>query len=156
VSDVGSAAVIDTALKALPYRRCCALGNVTLAELEEYGEDAVIDALLSAEPHARLEDHGIGSYEFWGFVGCDTRIVAVAEPDPFVVRFVGLAARPDLGASFPPMRVSYTSGGCDGEHPGRCRPCCAEIEVAVIWKESHRETRGDDVFVVFEGEQEDL
>jgi len=152
-------AAIDKALKtartATPFRRRQVLGVVNLPALEEYGEDIVHDALFSAEPNAHLEDQGIGSYEYWGFKGCDTRIVAVAEPDPFVVQFVGLAGRPELG-TFAPMRVSYTRGGCDGEHPGRCRPCCAEIEVAVKWTESHREVRGDDVFVVFEGEQEDL
>jgi hypothetical protein len=149
-------AAVEKALKAAPFRRCQTLGVVNLHDLEEYGEDAVQGALYAAEPNARMEDQGIGAYEYWGFKGRDVRMVAVAEPDPFVVRFPGLAVRPDLAGPWEPMRVTYTRGGCDGEHSGRCRPCCAEIEVAVVWTESHREVRGDDVYVVFEGEQDDL
>lgn len=144
------AAAIEKAVeKGTPRRRGRMLGVVDLPSLEEYGLDAVQDALSDAEPNVRMEDQGIGSYEYWGFKGRDVRMVAVAEPDPFVVRFVGLAARPDLAGPWEPMRVTYTRGGCDGEHAGRCRPYCAEIEVAVVWTESHRETRGDDVYVVF-------
>ena len=129
--------------------------TLTVADLDEYGEEIVADVLSEADPGARLEDVGIGAYEYWGFSGRDTRIAAVAEPVPVTVRVAGLAERPDLAECLAqPVYVTYRSGGCDGDHSGRCRPCCAETEVTVAWRAAKRETRGSDVFVVFEGEQD--
>jgi len=42
-------------------------------------EDAFSEMVNDADIDVRLEDHGIGHYEFWGATGFDSRIVPVAE-----------------------------------------------------------------------------
>ena len=37
-----------------------------------------LEDILNREPY-RMEDHGVGAYEYWGFTGCDTKMVPVIE-----------------------------------------------------------------------------
>tara|TARA_R100001082_G_scaffold111257_1_gene94503 strand:- start:3712 stop:4152 length:441 start_codon:yes stop_codon:yes gene_type:complete len=37
-----------------------------------------LEDILNREPY-RMEDHGVGAYEYWGFTGCDSKMVPVIE-----------------------------------------------------------------------------
>lgn len=109
------------------------------------------DTLADEEIEGRIEDVGIGAYEYWGFRGVDSRIAHTAEATTVVIRLKGVDHEVPLFDE--PIKLNYSGGGCDGEHPGRCRACCAEWEVAFAWKAVFQELRGSDLYVVCEGEQ---
>ena len=58
-------------------RRCQLLtkAGFTVSDVE----DAFSEMVNDADIDVRLEDHGIGHYEYWGATGFDSRIVPVAE-----------------------------------------------------------------------------
>ena len=58
-------------------RRCQLLtkAGFTVSDVEEAFSEMINDADIDV----RLEDHGIGHYEYWGAKGFDSRIVPVAE-----------------------------------------------------------------------------
>lgn len=123
------------------------------ADLERTGILSVVnDELADIEIDGGWSDIGIGAYEFWGFRGHDSRMAVEVEDVPIVVlRLKGL----DHVVPVPTktLTLSYGGGGCDGEHPGRCRAACAEWEASIEWKVVHQELRGTDLYLVVEGAQ---
>lgn len=61
-------------------------------EIEAKEYDAIIEAIesfaLDNEPNIIVEDHGIGSYEYWGFKGYDSRKRAIIDGNDDVHIFV--------------------------------------------------------------------
>lgn len=113
--------------------------------------DILNDTLADEEIEGRIEDVGIGAYEYWGARGFDSRLAHTAEATTVVIRLKGVDHEVPLSED--PIKLSYSGGGCDGEHPGRCRACCAEWEVDFAWKAVYQELRGSDLYVVCEGDQ---
>ena len=113
--------------------------------------DIVHDELCDAEVEGGWTDVGIGAYEYWGARGYDSRMaVEVSDVPTVVVRLKGrdhVVPLPDK-----PIKVTYSGGGCDGEHPGRCRSACAEWDATVEWKVVHQELRGTDLYLVCKGD----
>lgn len=72
------------------------------------------------------------------------------EPLDVVIRFQGAAGRPLLLPDT--FRTSYLYGGCD-EHPGRCHIGCELWDTKLRWDLVKQETRGEDLWAVFSGEQ---
>lgn len=60
-------------------------------------------------------NHAFGTHHQWG-----------AEWQGSDLEFVVLV--PEKGDD-EPFTIKRTVGGCDGEHRGRCKPCCEEYEV---------------------------
>lgn len=124
-------------------------------EAVEWGDsDRIAELADEAVTSAQLVDHGIGSYEYWGFRGVDTDIQPEVETDAFTVKFPVEMTEEDeefLGdeAIPPTVTISITVGGCDGEHRGRCRPSCKEHHVELVWKAGKPEKRSDGTYVTY-------
>ena len=74
------------------------------------------------------EDQGIGSYEFWGARGNDTRWVYCLQNDSMKVCIN------DYSDDTLPYNITVkaSGGGCSGEHEGHCNKSCIEWEMEVI------------------------
>lgn len=68
-------------------------------------------------------DNGIGAYEYWGAKGVDVRWEFEISDQEYCVDLTSLGLVPATA------RGTFKSGGCDGEHRGRCTRACWEIEV---------------------------
>jgi hypothetical protein len=114
--------------------------------------DILNDTLADEEIEGGWTDVGIGAYEYWGFRGTDSRMaVEVSDIPRVIIRLKGrdhVVPLPDKK-----LKMSYSGGGCDGEHSGRCRGPCAEWDATIEWEVVHQELRGTDLYVVCEGEQ---
>lgn len=77
-------------------------------------------------PSARIMDNGIGPYEFWGHKGTHVQLeVELDEVFKLDVTDEAEVERTIHGS---------VSGGCDGEHRGRCNRSCIPFEVDYIGK----------------------
>lgn len=73
----------------------------------------------------RIGNDGIGSYEYWGNKETDNSYSAELQESEITVALEDSLILPISGTA------SKTVGGCDGEHPGRCKPSCTEYEVTI-------------------------
>lgn len=109
------------------------------------------DTLKDEDPKGGgWQDHGIGAYEYQGARGVDVRIAYTIEDACCVVRVKGIGYVPPLASK---TAMSYSGGGCDGDHGGRCGGSCGEWEAEIEWTAEYQELRGTDLYIWFEGEQ---
>lgn len=135
--------------KAL-VEKAAASTRTDFIEWSDTWRDELEDVLADADVLGSWEDHGIGSYEYWGAHGVHHDFGYTIEGALAVVKFKGV----DFTLSFPnAIKTSHSGGGCDGEHRGRCRAACAEWEADVSWKSVYQKVVGGDLYVVFEGDQ---
>jgi len=96
-------------------------------KLEEMPEDGnEMAANIAKALSHQIVDNGIGSYEFWGARGFDSR----KEPELQECHvWVQVTGHDDYDMIPARGRSSYEGGGCDGEHKGPCKDACTEVEV---------------------------
>jgi len=103
---------------------------------------AIAEALSKAKYHHQWDDAGIGSYEYQGSPGFDSRPYLAVEVEGYVrVRFPELppdlnteearAEAQDLPANHVSVKLSF--GGCDEKHSGHCTRDCQETTIYASW-----------------------
>lgn len=112
--------------------------------------DRLCDLLAEVDIEGGWTDVGIGSYEYWGFRGYDSRLAVEIDAADTEIRVLEAPSDATLPET---IKVTYSGGGCDGEHSGRCKPCCTPWEAEVAWHLSERQVRDGVLWVTYQPEQ---
>lgn len=116
--------------------------KLVIIDALSWDDKAVSEALAKAKYNHEWDDAGIGSYEYHGAMGFDSRPFLAVEVEGYVrVRFPklpphldteeGRTEAMDLPSDHVSVKLSF--GGCDEKHSGRCTRDCQETTVYASW-----------------------
>jgi hypothetical protein len=135
---------------AVEHQRVAHPPTVVYSADEDELHDRLSELLADVDVDGGWVDNGIGPYEYWGDRGVHHDWGVELDIESIDVRIL---EAPSDAVMPEELRLSYSGGGCDGEHRGRCKPCCREWEVDVVWCPAARNVREGVLWITFEPEQ---